>query len=537
MPVIESMLDVNSATFKENREYMLEQIEAFRSIERKMIEQANKAEKKFRERGQLMPRERVEMLLDPGSPFLELSTLAGYQMDPEDPDGGGGGNIMGIGYVQGIRCMVNASNSAYKGGTGGPATGKKAFRMQEIVMQNNLPLVSMTESGGARLTQAADVFVDGGRGFCNQSRMSAKGIPQVTVVHGNATAGGAYQPGLSDYIIMVKGRAKMFLAGPPLLKAATGEVATDEELGGAEMHCSVSGCAEYLAEDDADGIRLARAVMGQIPWNEQVPPRPKRSFKEPLFSAEELLGIVPKDPRMPYDLKEVLARIADGSEFLEFKGLWDAHTVCGHLSVQGHRCGFIGNNGPITHTGSAKAAQFIQLCDQAQIPILFFQNTTGFNVGTEYEQNGIIKHGSKMLQAVANTRVPKITIVVGASYGAGNYAMCGRGLDPRFIFAWPVAHTAVMGGTQAGMVMRIISEAKFARMGVPPDEEMIAKLEKETKDALDAAAGTVYGSARLWDDGIIDPRDTRTLLGFLLDVCWEGDHRNLQPNTFGVGRM
>ncbi len=540
MPVIRTKIDSNSSTFKENAEFMLEQIEAFRAIERKMIEQANKAEKKFRERGQLMPRERIEMLLDEGSPFLELSTLAGYQMDPEDPDGGGGGNIIGIGYVEGIRCMISVSNSAYKGGTGGPATGKKSFRMQEIVMVNNLPLISLTESGGARLTQAADVFVDGGRGFCNQSRMSAKGIPQVTVVHGNATAGGAYQPGLSDYIIMVKEQAKMFLAGPPLLKAATGEVATDEELGGAEMHCSVSGCAEYLAEDDADGVRLAREVFARIPWNEQLPPRPQLKYSEPLYPNEELLGIVPKDPRVPYDVREVIARIADGSDFLEFKGLWDPHTVCGHLSIEGWRCGFIGNNGPITHTGSAKAAQFIQLCDQGQIPILFFQNTTGFNVGTEYEQNGIIKHGSKMLQAVANTRVPKITIVVGSSYGAGNYAMCGRGLDPRFIFAWPVAHTAVMGGTQAGMVMRIISEAKFVRMGVPVDEkseQMIAKLEKETKDALDIAAGTIYGSARLWDDGIIDPRDTRKLIGFLLDLCWEADHRKLQPNTFGVGRM
>lgn len=537
MPVIETKIDTNSPGYAKNVEFMLGQIEAFRAIERKMIDTANKAMPKFRERGQLMPRERVNLMLDAGSPFLEIGTLAGYQMDPEDKDGGGGGNIIGIGYVSGIRCLVNASNSAYKGGTGGPATGKKGFRMQDIAMTNKLPVVSMGESGGARLTQASEGFVDGGRTFYNQSVMSAMGIPQITVVHGNATAGGAYQPGLSDYMVMIKGQSKMFLAGPPLLKAATGEVATDEELGGAEMHTQVSGCAEYLAEDDRDGIRIAREIMAQIPWNEVGPGAPDFEYEEPLYDNESILGVVPEDARHPYDVKEIIARIADGSRFLEFKNEWDAHTVCGHLSIQGHKVGLIGNNGPITHYGAAKAAQFIQLCDQSQTPILFFHNTTGFNVGTEYEQNGIIKHGSKMLQAVANCRVPKLTILVGASYGAGNYAMCGRGLDPRFVFAWPVARTAVMGGTQAGMVMRIISEAKAARLGVEPDEAKIAMIEKATKDALDKGSETVFGSARLWDDGIIDPRDTRKVLGMCLDICWDADRRELQPNTFGVGRM
>ncbi|KHL68851.1 methylcrotonoyl-CoA carboxylase [Pseudomonas flexibilis] len=538
MPVIQSEIDVHGETFAANREAMLAAVASFRDVEQKVLDKAQEAKPKFEKRGQLLPRERINLLLDPGAPFLELSSLAGYKLhDDKDGTQAGGGIIAGIGYVEGVRCLVLANNSAIKGGTISPTGLKKSLRMQQVAVENKLPIVTLAESGGANLNYAADIFVEGARGFANQARISAMGIPQVTVVHGSSTAGGAYQPGLSDYVVVVRGKAKMFLAGPPLLKAATGEIATDEQLGGAEMHAQIAGTAEYLAENDADGVRLARNIMAMLPWNLQLPVRPKKAWREPLYPAEELLGIVPNDAKKPYDVREIIARIADGSEFLDFKNEFDSQTVCGHLSIEGQPCGFIGNNGPITPRGAAKAAQFIQLCDQSNTPILFFHNTTGFMVGTESEQNGVIKHGSKMLQAVANARVPKLTIVVGGSYGAGNYAMCGRGLDPRFIFAWPNSRTAVMGGAQAGKVLRIVTEEKQARQGMTPDPKMLDMLETVTAQKLDSQSTALYGTASLWDDGLIDPRDTRKLLGFLLDICAEAEVRPLKSNTFGVARL
>ncbi|MFT7185652.1 MAG: geranyl-CoA carboxylase beta subunit, partial [Pseudohongiellaceae bacterium] len=513
-------------------------VDAFRAIEKKVLDKENEAKEKFIKRGKLLPRVRLNLLLDRGAPFLEISSLAGYKMhDDKDGSMSGGGIIAGIGYVSGIRCIVMASNSAIKGGTISPAGLEKTLRIQNISKENKLPIVTLAESGGANLNYATDIFVQGARGFANQARLSAAGIPSVTVVHGNATAGGAYQPGLSDYSIMVRGKTKMFLAGPPLLKAATGEVATDEALGGAEMHTQVAGTAEFLAEDDADGIRIARELMSTIPWNEQLPLHTKPHWEEPLFSADELIGIVPSDSKRPYDVRDIVARIADGSNFVDFKPEYDKQTVCGFLKIQGHACGLIGNNGPITPAGAAKATQFIQLCEQSNTSLLFFHNTTGFMVGTNAEQNGIIKQGSKMLQAVANTTVPKLTIVVGGSYGAGNYAMCGRGLDPRFIFAWPNSRTSVMGGAQAGKVLRIVTEDKHARMGKEADPKMLDMLEQVTAEKLDKGSTALYGTARLWDDGLIDPRDTRKVLGFLLDICQESDRRELRANTFGVARM
>ena len=538
MPVIQSEIDIHGETFAANREAMLAAVASFRDVEQKVLDKAQEAKPKFEKRGQLLPRERINLLLDPGAPFLELSSLAGYKLhDDKDGTQAGGGIIAGIGYVEGIRCLILANNSAIKGGTISPTGLKKSLRMQQVAVENKLPIITLAESGGANLNYAADIFVEGARGFANQARISAMGIPQVTVVHGSSTAGGAYQPGLSDYVVVVRGKAKMFLAGPPLLKAATGEIATDEQLGGAEMHAQIAGTAEYLAENDADGVRLARNIMAMLPWNLQLPVRPKKAWREPLYPAEELLGIVPNDAKKPYDVREIIARIADGSEFLDFKNEFDSQTVCGHLSIEGQPCGFIGNNGPITPRGAAKAAQFIQLCDQSNTPILFFHNTTGFMVGTESEQNGVIKHGSKMLQAVANARVPKLTIVVGGSYGAGNYAMCGRGLDPRFIFAWPNSRTAVMGGAQAGKVLRIVTEEKQARQGMTPDPKMLDMLETVTAQKLDSQSTALYGTASLWDDGLIDPRDTRKLLGFLLDICAEAEVRPLKSNTFGVARL
>ncbi|MGG7675249.1 geranyl-CoA carboxylase subunit beta [Pseudomonas sp. WC2] len=538
MPQIQSQLDPHSEAFARNRAAMFTAIEQVQQLEQNLLNKAAEAKAKFDKRGQLLPRERLNLLLDPGAPFLELASLAGYKLhDDKDGSSAGGGLIAGIGYVCGIRAMVVANNSAIKGGTISPSGLKKSLRLQQIAQENKLPVITLAESGGANLNYAADIFVEGARSFANQARMSAMGLPQITVVHGSATAGGAYQPGLSDYVVVVRGKAKLFLAGPPLLKAATGEVATDEELGGAEMHAQVAGTAEYLAENDADGVRQVREILRMLPWNEQLPWLPEPQYKEPLYPIEELLGLIPDDPKKPYDVREIIARIADESCFVEFKSEFDQQTICGQLKIQGRACGFIGNNGPITPNGASKAAQFIQLCDQSQTPLLFFHNTTGFMVGTESEQQGVIKHGSKLIQAVANARVAKLTMVVGGSYGAGNYAMCGRGLDPRFIFAWPNSRTAVMGGAQAGKVLRIVTEAKQLKDGLTPDPKMLDMLEQVTAQKLDSQSTALYGSANLWDDGLIDPRDTRTLLGYLLDICHEADIRTLQPNSFGVSRF
>lgn len=538
MPVIESQLDTQSEEFRQNHAAMLEAVAEFRAIENKVVEKSESQREKFEKKGKLLPHERVARLLDPGSPFLALQPLAGYMMhDDRDGTEAGGASIAGIGYVAGTRVLLAASNSAIKGGTITPAGLRKSLRLQEIARENKLPIISLSESGGANLNYAAEIFVEGARTFANQARLSAMGIPQITVVHGNATAGGAYQPGLSDYCIMVRGQAKMFLAGPPLLKAATGEVATDEELGGAEMHSTIAGTAEYVAENDADGIRIAREVLASLGWQDQLPPAPKKDFLAPRYDAEELPGVVPADPRKPYDVREIIARIADNSDFLDFKNDWDSATVCGWMHMEGHPVGVIGNNGPITHQGAAKAAQFIQLCDQTNRPLLFLHNTTGFLVGTDPEQGGIIKHGSKMIQAVANARVPKISIVIGGSYGAGNYAMCGRGLDPRFIFAWPNSKVAVMGGQQAGMVLRIVAEQKQRAMGMEPDEKVLDLLQQSTAQKLDSQSTALYGTAHMWDDGIIDPRDTRKVVAFVLDICREAQRRPLNTNTFGVARL
>jgi len=383
----------------------------------------------------------------------------------------------------------------------------------------------------------AETFVEGGRGFANQARLSAAGIPQVTVVHGSSTAGGAYVPGLSDYVVLVKGRAKVFLAGPPLLKAATGEVATDEELGGAEMHATVSGLGEFLAEDDADGIRIAREIMAKLPWNGQLPVRPQQPFKPPRYPVDELAGVVPTDFRKPYDVRETIARLVDDSDYLDFKALYGVQTVCGYAEIEGHSAGLIGNNGPIDADGSTKAAQFIQLCCQANIPIVYLQNTTGYMVGREAEREGIIKHGSKMIQAVANATVPQLTLHIGASFGAGNYGMCGRAYDPRFIFAWPNNRIGVMGGEQAAKVMSIVTEEKFRRQGQPVPRAQLEAMEQEIAARMEGEAMALFATARLWDDGLIDPRDSRQVLGLCLSIVREAELRPLRPNTFGVARM
>ena len=538
MPVIESQIDPRSDEFKRNREGMLAAIEEFRTAEKTVQAVAERARGRFKQRKQLMPRERVALLLDRGAPYLELMSLAGYRMhDDKDGAGAGGGNIVGIGYVEGVRCVISATNSAVKGGTIAPAGQRKGQRTQQIIMENKLPVINLVESGGANLLYQSEIFVPGGRGFANQARMSAMGIPQVTVVHGSSTAGGAYLPGLSDYVIMVRNQAKVFLAGPPLLKAATGEIATDEDLGGAEMHSTISGVSEWMAENDADGIRLAREVVRKWHWNDNIPAPRARTFREPLYDIEELCGVVPPDYRQPYDVREVIARIVDGSDFLEFKALYDQQTICGWAEIEGEPVAFIGNNGPITVKGATKAAQFIQLCCQSGTPIVYLQNTTGYMVGTESEKGGIVKHGSKMIQAVANASVPQITIVIGGSFGAGNYGMCGRAYDPRFIFGWPNSRTAVMGGEQAATVMKIVTEQKHIREGTEVPTAQIDKMFKGIVDQFDRESTALFSTAHLWDDGLIDPRDTRRVLAYTLSIARESMVRKLRSTTFGVARM
>jgi geranyl-CoA carboxylase beta subunit len=536
MPFITSGIDPRSPSFAANAARMAERLAEVQALQARVVAESESKRSKFEARGQLLPRERVARLLDRGTPFLELSPLAGLGMHDDDGKKSvqGGGSIVGIGIVAGKRVLVSASDSAVKGGTVAPMGLKKALRAQELARENKLPLVALVESGGANLMYQAEIFVDGGRTFANQARLSAAGIPQIAVVHGSSTAGGAYLPGLSDYVVLVKDRSSIYLAGPPLVKAAIGEDASDEELGGTQLHAEVTGLGEYLADDDAHAIAIARDLLDKLPWD---PVPPAVAAAQPRYAAEELLGIVPADEREPYDVREVIARLVDASDFLEFKALYAPDTVCGHARLHGHAVGLIGNNGPIQPQGSTKAAQFIQLCDQSGTPIVFLQNTTGYMVGRAAEQAGAIKHGSKMIQAVANARVPKFTVLLGGSYGAGNYGMCGRGFDPRFIFAWPSARTAVMGGAQAAMVMDIVNRNKLEKMGLPANDEALAAMSDGLKRRLDAESHVLFGTARLWDDGVIDPRDTRRILGLCLDIAAEASARTLRPNTFGVARL
>jgi geranyl-CoA carboxylase beta subunit len=539
MTIIDSRIDPASESFRANRAAMLRLVEEFRALEERVRRTSNAKKEQFAKRGQLLPRERVALLLDRGSPFLEISSLAGLGMHDDDGNENplGGGVIDGIGYVSGARCLISASDSAIKGGTTAPMGLKKRLRCQEIARDNKLPMIQLVESGGANLNYQAQIFVEGGQTFRNQARLSAMGVPQVTVVHGSSTAGGAYLPGLSDYVVMVKGQAKVFLAGPPLLRAATGERASDEELGGAEMHSTISGVSDYMAEDDADGIRLCREIVAKLRWNDRLPPQEKRSFREPRYGADELCGVVPVDYRKPYDVHEVIARIVDGSDFLDFKPLYGVHTVCGQGEIEGFPVGIIGNNGPIDADGSVKAAQFIQLMCQAGTPIVYLQNTTGYMVGTEAERSGIVKHGSKMIQAVSNASVPQLTLHIGASFGAGNYGMCGRAYDPRFIFAWPNNRIAVMGGEQAAKVLSIITEERMERLGKPVDRAQLQTIEQKIVEQFDRESTALFATARLWDDGLIDPRDSRKVLAFSLSICREAEIRPLNATSFGVARM
>ncbi len=539
MAQIDSSLSPNGEAFQSNRTGMLALLERVHAYERRTVEKSAASRERFEKRGQLLPRERLALLLDPGAPFIELSSLAGLGLDNPDLDKSvpGGGVIAGIGIVSGIRCMINASDSGIDAGALQPMGLDKQLRIQEIAIENQLPYVQLVESAGANLmAYRVEEFVRGGNLFRNLARMSAAGLPVVTVTHGSSTAGGAYQTGLSDYIVMVRGRSRAFLAGPPLLKAATGEIATEEDLGGAVMHTSISGLGDYLAEDDRDAIRIAREILAQIDWHRDMPAEPARSYKPPRYDAEELLGVMPMDHKRPVDMKQVIARIADDSEFLEFGENYGGATVCGHFKIEGWPVGVITNNGPIDPAGATKATHFIQACCQSRTPILYLNNTTGFMVGRSFEEAGIIKHGSKMIQAVTNATVPQITIYCGASFGAGNYGMCGRGFHPRFCFAWPNAKTAVMGGEQAAKTMAIVTEAAMMRKNGEVDQGKLDDLQQRIVDRFDWQMSVFATSALLLDDGVIDPRDTRAMLSRLLAICRDAEARKPRKMQFSVAR-
>jgi len=520
-----------------NREHMLQMIARWRAIETRTRERSAQAAPLMARRGQLLPRERVQRLLDPGTPFLELSTLAGWLQDTPDADKSvaGGGQVVGIGMVSGTRVMLVADDAGIEAGALQAMGLEKFQRAQQIALDNGLPFVHLVESAGANLLNyKVEQFIHGGRNFYGLARLSAAGIPVIAVVHGPSTAGGAYMTGLADYVVMVRGRGRAFLAGPPLLKAATGEVADDETLGGADMHASVSGLAEYVAEDDAHALGIARELVASLGWQVQGEAWP--DGPPPQQDPEGLLDLFAPDLRTPVDMREVIARIVDDSAFLEFKAGYGPATVCGHAAIAGRRVGVITNNGPIDPAGSTKITHFVQACDQSGLPIVWLQNTTGFIVGKDAEQAGMIKHGSKQIQALSNARVPQITVQCGASFGAGNYGMCGRGFGPRFLFVWPNARTAVMGPQQAAGTMGIVLEEAARRKGEAPDQAKLQALQARIVQTFERQMDAFYTSGLLLDDGVIDPRDTRRVLALTLAVCAEAQAKDLRAMQYGVAR-
>ena len=540
MTVFDSHWNADGSVALARREAMLARLAQLRALEERAAQASAKSRPVFEKRGQLLPRERVGLLLDPGAPYLPLCSLAGYAQDHKDPalSVAGGGIIAGIGWISGVRCMVVASDSGIEAGAIQAMGLDKILRVQEIALLHKLPFIHLVESAGANLMRyRVEGFVHGGALFRNLARLSAAGIPVVTVQHGSGTAGGAYMPGLSDVVIMVRNRSRAFLAGPPLLMAATGEVATEEELGGAEMHSTVSGLGEYLAEDDRQALGIAREVVARLDWNKSPAAAASPGARPPRYAAEELLGLMPASLREPIDMREIMARLADGSDLLEFKPLYGPQTLCVQASIEGHAIGFISNNGPIDVAGANKATHFIQRQCQLGQPIVYLQNTTGYMVGKESEQGGMIKHGSKMIQAVTNATVPQITVQCGASFGAGNYGMCGRGYAPRFLFSWPNARTAVMGGEQAARTMQIVSDAAMARKGITPDPDAAKVQFDKIVAVFEAQADAFYTSGLLLDDGVIDPRDTRAVLAQCLAICADATARTLNPLQFGVARM
>ncbi len=536
MGIITSTLDTRSEAFQRNAAAMRALLDEFHARQAQARAGGGEAGKrKFRERNKLLPRERITRLLDPEAPFLELSTLAAWDMyDNECP---AAAEITGIGIVSGVECMILANDATVKGGASYPISVKKIVRAQAIAAENRLPCIYLVETAGANLLYQAEFFAElGGRTFANQTRLSAMGIPQISLVFGSSTAGGAYVPGLSDYTVLVRHQAKVFLGGPPLVRMATGEIVDDETLGGADLHTHVSGVGDYLALDDTDACRIGREIVMDLHWRKPLP-APPHEPKPPRYDPEELLGIIPADERQPFDMREVIARIVDDSRMTEFRQNYGTTLVTGYARIGGFPVGILANNGVLFSDSALKAAHFIQNCEQRRVPIIYLQNITGFMVGRQYEAEGIIKHGSKMINAVANASVPQFTVIIGGSYGAGNYGMCGRGYDPRLLFTWPNSRIAVMGAEQAAGVLSIIQENAMRSRGIAPDQAQLDVLRAQVRQRFAHESSAYYATARLWDDGIIDPRETRRALTIGLSAAHNQDFINEPRTKFGIFRM
>jgi 3-methylcrotonyl-CoA carboxylase beta subunit len=535
MSIIATDIDIRSAEFQANREQLHGLTEQLRhELSRSAEGGGDKARDKHTARGKLLPRERIRALLDPGSPFLELSPMAAHGM--YDDAAPGAGIVTGIGRVHGIEVIVVANDATVKGGTYFPMTVKKHLRAQEVALENHLPCIYLVDSGGAFLPLQDEVFADRehfGRIFYNQARMSARGIAQIAVVMGSCTAGGAYVPAMSDETIIVREQGTIFLGGPPLVKAATGEVVDAETLGGADVHTAVSGVADHFAENDAHALAIARDIVASLNRRKDMPLALRKPV-EPAYSPQELYGVVPQDARRPFDIREVIARVVDGSELHEFKARYGKTLVCGFAHIHGYPVGIIANNGILFAESALKGAHFIELCNQRNVPLVFLQNIAGFMVGKKYEQAGIAKDGAKMVTAVACSHVPKFTVVIGGSFGAGNYAMCGRAYGARFLWMWPNARIGVMGGEQAASVLAVVKrdgiEAQGNTWGADDEEAFKAPI----RDQYERQGNPYYATARLWDDGIIDPVDTRRVLGLAISASLNAP---IEPQRFGVFRM
>lgn len=535
MSIIQSKIQPRSAGFLENEASMQEQIKDLRQLRSQIAKGgSDAARQRHLDRGKLLPRERVERLLDPGSPFLELSPLAAYNLYNNDAPGAG--IITGIGRINGIECMIVCNDATVKGGTYYPMTVKKHVRAQEIAQQNRLPCVYLVDSGGANLPNQDEVFPDRdhfGRIFYNQAQMSSLGIAQIAAVMGSCTAGGAYVPAMSDESIIVRNQGTIFLAGPPLVKAATGEEVTAEDLGGGDVHTRLSGVADHLAENDDHALQLARQAVGRLTHQKHYPWAVK-PVVEPLYDPEELNGIIPNDTRKPYDVREVIARLVDGSEFEEFKARFGTTLVTGFAHLHGMPVGIIANNGVLFSEAAQKGTHFIELCCQRKIPLIFLQNISGFMVGRKYENEGIARHGAKMVTAVSTASVPKLTVIIGGSFGAGNYGMCGRAFNPRMLFMWPNARISVMGGEQAASVLATVRKDNLEKAGQSWSTEDEENFKAPIRDQYEHEGHPYYASARLWDDGVIEPAETRRVLALALSATLNAP---IEDTRFGVFRM
>ena len=535
MPVIESKIDLRSVEFAANAAQLRAAVDDLKTqMAQAALGGGDKARAKHTERGKLLPRERVRALLDPGSPFLEFSSLAAHNM--YDGAAPGAGIVTGIGRVQGQEVVVVANDATVKGGTYFPVTVKKHLRAQEIALENRLPCVYLVDSGGAFLPLQDEVFPDRdhfGRIFYNQARLSALNIPQIAVVMGSCTAGGAYVPAMSDETVIVKEQGTIFLGGPPLVKAATGEVVDAESLGGADVHTSISGVADHFAENDAHALAIARDIVANLNRVKNLPVAVREPV-EPKYAADEIYGIVPADTRKPFDIREIIARIVDGSEFQEFKARYGKTLVCGFAQLYGYPVGIVANNGILFSESALKGAHFIELCNQRDIPLVFLQNITGFMVGRKYEHAGIAKDGAKMVTAVACSHVPKFTVIIGGSFGAGNYAMCGRGYQPRMLWMWPNARISVMGGEQAASVLATVRRDGLEGSGKSWSKQEEDAFKTPIREQYERQGHPYYATARLWDDGVIDPADTRRVLGLAISAALNAP---IEKQRFGVFRM